>query len=184
MSEINYTLIRSGRKTLAIHIKSDGAVEVRAPLRLAKREIERFITSKEAWIRKNRAQLAAKKSAEPREFPPSEYLSGEFERVTRELIQAWEQRFGVETAYVGIRAMTSRWGSCTAKTRRIRLNTALTYCPQECLEYVVVHELAHLLENNHSQRFWAIVAEALPDYKERRKKLKALSWLIKAKGSE
>ena len=80
--------------------------------------------------------------------------------------------------------MTSRWGSCTAKTRRIRLNAALEYCPRECLEYVVVHELAHLRENNHSPRFWAIVADALPDYKERQKKLKALSWLLNAKSSK
>ena len=175
---MNYTLTRSRRKTLAIHIKPDGTVEIRAPLRLAKSEIERFIMSKAEWIKKKQTQISARKSNEPRELPQSPYAKGEFEQTARELIKEWEQRLGVTTTFIGFRAMTSRWGSCTAKTRRIRLNTALAYCPQECLEYVIVHELAHLRESNHSPRFWTIVADALPDYKERKKKLKAFSWLL------
>jgi predicted metal-dependent hydrolase len=111
-------------------------------------------------------------------LPPSQYAPGEFERTARELANIWEQRLGVTTSFVGIREMSSRWGSCTAKTRRIRLNAALEYCPRECLEYVVVHELAHLRESNHSPRFWAIVADALPDYKVRQSKLRALQWIL------
>ena len=176
--KVSYTLIRSRRKTLAIHIKPDTTVEVRAPIRLAKTEIERFVASKEQWIKKKQAQIAAKKPVKPRELPLSEYAVGEFEQTARELVETWEQRLGVKTTYVGLWKMSSRWGSCTAKTRRIRLNTALAYCPLECLEYVVVHELAHLRENNHSPRFWAIVAEALPNYKERQKKLKAMQWIL------
>lgn len=172
MTVTSYTLTRSKRKTLAIHIKPDGTLEVRAPLRLAKSEIERFVTSKTDWIERKQVQIAASQSAEPRELPSSQYAPGEFERTARELVSVWGQRLGVTVSYVGLRCMTSRWGSCTAKTQRIRFNAALEYCPRECLEYVVVHELAHLRENNHSPRFWAIVAGALPDYK----KLKALAW--------
>ena len=181
---MNYTLTRSRRKTLAIHIKPNGSIEVRAPLRLAKSEIERFITSKTAWIEKKKTQIATRKPAEPRELPQSPYAKGEFAKTARELVKDWEERLGVATTFVGIRTMTSRWGSCTAKTNRIRLNAALAYCPLDCLEYVVVHELAHLRENNHSPRFWMIVAGALPDYKERKKKLKALSWLFNALRNE
>ncbi|MDR1737157.1 MAG: M48 family metallopeptidase, partial [Oscillospiraceae bacterium] len=129
---MNYTLVRSRRKTLAIYIRPDGALEVRAPLRLAKSEIERFLTEKAAWISNKQAQIAARKPAEPQEPPPSQYTKGEFEQTVRELVGTWEQRLGVKTAFVGIRAMTSRWGSCTAKTRRIRLNAALAFCPREC----------------------------------------------------
>jgi len=175
---MNYTLTRSRRKTLAIHIKPDGTVEVRAPLRLAKSEIERFVKSKTDWIEKKQAQIAARKPIEPRELPQSQYAKREFAKTACELVNDWEKRLGVETTFVGIRTMTSRWGSCTAKTRRIRLNAALAYCPLECLEYVVVHELAHLRENNHSSRFWAIVTGGLPDYKERKKKSKEFSWLL------
>lgn len=179
-----YTLTRSRRKTLAIYIKPDGAVEVRAPLRLAKSEIERFVTSKIAWIEQKQTQITARQSAEPRELPSSQYAPCEFERTACELVRICGQRLGVTVSFVGFRTMTSRWGSCTAKTRRIRLNSALAYCPRECLEYVIVHELAHLRENNHSSRFWEIVADALPDYKARQAKLKALSWVLNAQKGE
>jgi predicted metal-dependent hydrolase len=178
---MTYTLTRSRRKTLAIHIKSDSSVEVRAPLRLAKKEIERFVKSKTEWIEKKQSQIAARQPDNPRELPPSQYSPGDFEKVTNELVKAWEQRLGVTTTFIGIRSMSSRWGSCTSKTRRIRLNSLLACCPRECLEYVVVHELAHLRESNHSPRFWAIVAGALPDYKARQKVLKTMSWLLKTK---
>ena len=79
---MNYTLTRSRRKTLAIHIKPDGTVEVRAPLRLAKSEIERFVKSKTDWIEKKQAQIAARKPIEPRELPQSQYAKGEFEQTT------------------------------------------------------------------------------------------------------
>ena len=175
---MNYTLSRSRRKTFVIHIKSDSSIEVRAPQRLAKSEIERFVASKKEWIEKKQAQIITRKQTEPRELPPSQYTKGEFEQIIHELVKNWEQRLDVETAFISMRTMTSRWGSCTAKTQRIRLNIALAYCPFDCLEYVVVHELAHLRESNHSHRFWAIVADALPDYKERQKKLRTLSWVL------
>jgi predicted metal-dependent hydrolase len=177
---MTYALTRSRRKTLTIHVKSDGSVEVRAPLRLAKSEIARFVASKQAWIEKKQAQIAARLPAVPRELPPSQYPSGEFWRVVRELVPSWEKVLGVAVTFVGIRRMSTRWGSCTAKTRRIRLAAALEYCPRECLEYVIVHELAHIRENNHSTRFWAIVAAALPDYKARQAQLKAFAWLLNA----
>jgi predicted metal-dependent hydrolase len=155
-------------------------------------EIERFVAAKSAWVEKKQAQIAARQSelgAASRCLPPSEYANGEFERTVRELVPTWEKLLGVTAMFVGIRRMSSRWGSCTADLTsshaeqacgRIRLNAALEYCPRECLEYVIVHELAHLRENNHSPRFWAIVAGALPDYKARQAKLKALAWLLNA----
>jgi predicted metal-dependent hydrolase len=183
---MTYILTRSRRKTLAIHIKPDdrspagSSVEVRAPFRLAKSEIERFVASKQAWIEKKQTQIAAHLPIVPRELPSSQYGKGEFERVVRELIAEWERRLGATVAFVGIRKMSTRWGSCTMKTRRIRLNATLEYCPRECLEYVIVHELAHIRENNHSPRFWAIVEDALPDFKARQAKLKTFAWLLNA----
>jgi predicted metal-dependent hydrolase len=175
----DYVLVRSKRKTLAIYIKKEGAVEVRAPLRLATREIERFVASKSAWIAKKQAEIASRKPAEPRELPISQYEAGEFEQTARQFVAMWEQRLGVTASFVGIRQMSTRWGSCTSKTRRIRLNASLQYLPRDCLEYVVVHELAHIRESNHSPRFWSIVADALPDFKARQAKLKSFSWITK-----
>ena len=70
------------------------------------------------------------------------------------------------------RAMTSRWGSCTPKKNRLTFNYNLALVPKECSEYVVVHEFSHFFEGNHSERFYAVVARVMPDYKERRAILK------------
>lgn len=67
-----------------------------------------------------------------------------------------------------IRTMTGRWGTCTPSQGKITINKNLMFSPQPCLEYVVLHELAHLIEANHSKRFYAIIAEVMPDWKERK----------------
>jgi len=171
---INYTIVRSRRKTLMIYVMPDGSIEVRAPIRTSISEIERFVTKKQDRIR----IIQEKYAAVPKELPPPQYSPGEFERAIKETVNIWEHRLGVSASFVGLRKMSSRWGSCTPKTRRIRLNTALEYCPRECLDYVIIHELAHMLEHNHSSRFWAIVSDAAPDYKEIVKQLNNLQWII------
>jgi predicted metal-dependent hydrolase len=176
---MTYSLIRSKRKTLAINIKPDGAVEVRVPLRFAKRDIERFVVSKSEWIAKKQAELAERTLIEPRELSLSQYAPGEFECIVREFVKTWEQRLDVTASFIIIRQMSMRWGSCTSKTRRIRLNAALEYCPRECLEYIVVHELAHIRESNHSAKIWAIAADALLDYKARQTTLKNENRLLR-----
>lgn len=180
LGAIDYTLTRSRRKTIAIYVRPDGSVEIRAPLRCAKSEIERFVKSKTQWIEKKQEQFALRDLEKPRELPPMPYVfEGEFEQKALGLVDKWSEYLGVSASYVGFRRMSTRWGSCTKKTRRMRLNSLLAYCPLECLEYLIVHELAHLKENNHSPRFWAIVEGALPDYKVRQKRLREHSWLLR-----
>lgn len=70
-----------------------------------------------------------------------------------------------------VRAMTSRWGSCQPQTGKITLNSKLIFYPKEAIEYVVVHEFAHFAHPDHSKAFWTLVAEIMPDYKERKKLL-------------
>ena len=70
-----------------------------------------------------------------------------------------------------VRSMTSRWGSCQPQTGKITLNSKLIFYPKEAIEYVVVHEFAHFTHPDHSRAFWALVAEIMPDYKERKKLL-------------
>lgn len=72
-----------------------------------------------------------------------------------------------------VRTMTSRWGSCQPQTGKITLNSRLIFYPEEAIEYVVVHEFAHFAHPDHSGAFWALVAEIMPDYKERKKLLNA-----------
>lgn len=90
------------------------------------------------------------------------------------LLATWESRLGVSTRRVFVQRMKTKWGSCNAKRRTIRLNTDLAKKPPECLEYVVVHELAHLLEPTHGERFRAILDELMPTWEERRRLLNDL----------
>lgn len=82
----------------------------------------------------------------------------------RPLLDHWQPRLGVRITHCSVRKMSSRWGSCSTRSRRIRLNSELAKYPPQCLEYIIVHELAHLLEANHSPRFWDIVRQHLSNY--------------------
>ena len=90
-----------------------------------------------------------------------------------QLLQAWEKKMGVRHTGLKVHRMKTRWGSCNVRTGSINLNTLLACWPQECLEYIVVHELAHLHEANHSPHFHAIVERYLPEWRERKKMLAA-----------
>lgn len=103
------------------------------------------------------------------EFFYKQELAGRGEQ----LLQAWEKKMGVRHTGLNVHRMKTRWGSCNVRTGSINLNTLLACWPQECLEYIVVHELAHLHEANHSPRFHAIVERYLPEWRERKKMLAA-----------
>lgn len=89
-----------------------------------------------------------------------------------DLLEKWLPVVRVDVREWRIRCMRTRWGSCNVVKRRIWFNLELAKLPQQCLEYVVVHELVHLLERNHNARFWGLVESFLPDWRERRAMLK------------
>ncbi len=89
------------------------------------------------------------------------------------LLAEWGQVLGVRMTRLTVREMTSRWGSCTPATGAIRLNARLAERPHKALEYVVVHELAHLIEASHNARFWSVVGSVMPDWRARRALLNA-----------
>lgn len=88
-------------------------------------------------------------------------------RVTT-LLPGWENKIGVTIADWGVKRMKTKWGSCNAQAKRIWLNLELAKKPPECLEYILVHELVHLLERQHNERFKAYMDKFLPDWRERR----------------
>jgi predicted metal-dependent hydrolase len=93
---------------------------------------------------------------------------------TAELIATWEPRIGVSVAGFYVRRMKTRWGSCNSQARTIRLNTDLARKPRECLEYIVVHELIHIIEPTHNERFQALLGRFMPDWEHRRQVLNRL----------
>lgn len=174
---MKYELIRSKRKTLAIEIKSDGSVIVRAPMRCPRRDIERFLLEKSDWITEHRAKVLARKEqveANPVSALTDVQLRGLKKRaalVIPERVAHFAPLVGVDYGSITIRSQKTRWGSCSSKGN-LNFNCLLLLAPPEVLDYVVVHELCHRKQMNHSPRFWAEVGRVLPDYKIRVKWLK------------
>lgn len=90
-----------------------------------------------------------------------------------DLIQKWEPIIGVRVQAFSIKSMKTRWGSCNTVTHRISLNVYLIQKPLICLEYVLVHEMVHLLEASHNQRFYALMTQFMPNWKTYKKQLES-----------
>ena len=169
--EIPYTLVRSCRKTISIMIKPTGEVEVRCPRRCSKREINTFVASKEAWIRKHLKTIAARPEVSVLSTGERKALAEKAAEVLPEKVSRFAQQLGVSYGRITIRSQRTRWGSCSAKGN-LNFNCLLMLCPEEVQDYVVIHELCHRKEMNHSTAFWAEVERHCPDYRIHRKWLK------------
>ena len=99
------------------------------------------------------------------------WLGGEAKREFAAELARWEPRLGVKVEQLGVKRMKTRWGTCNPSARRVWLNLALVERPRSCLEYVVVHELAHLLVADHSPAFWAVVERHLPTWRSAKAEL-------------
>ena len=91
-----------------------------------------------------------------------------------DLIALWEKRIGVRVNEFGIKKMKTKWGACNSDARRIWVNLELAKKPKECLEYIVVHEMVHLLEHHHNERFMALMDDILPKWRSLRDDLNRL----------
>lgn len=160
-------------KNLNIYVKPPfGEVFVTVPMRMKEERVLEFIRSREEWIRKARERVRQRSEAmgaQERTFTQEE-KNALLEQVLR-CAEKWEPRLGVHSSKWQIREMKTRWGSCSVHSGQIRINLRLADKPEECLEYVVVHELCHLLEPSHNQRFHSLMTQFLPDWKERKKRL-------------
>lgn len=167
---VSYQIIRSDRKTIAIQIQPDGKVLVRAPKRMRMEEIRRFVDSKAGWIEKHLSNC----TTQNQQKLTAQELKALREKaciLVTERVQYYAPLIGVTYNQIAIRAQYTRWGSCSSKGN-LNFNCLLALVPMEVLDYVVVHELCHRKELNHSERFWNEVAKILPDYRVRQKWLK------------
>ncbi len=167
---MDYVLIRSRRRTLALRLLPDGTPEVRAPRLSSRRRIEAFLQEHRDWIAKQQQKLAARPPVERLTAEELAALKKRARPVFLERTAYFAPLVGVRTGRLAVRSQRSKWGSCSSKGN-LNFNCLLLLAPAEVLDYVVVHELCHLLEMNHSPRFWANVARVLPDY------AKARQWL-------
>ena len=173
ISEIK--VIRSSRKTMVLEIIKDGTILVRVPYRMPESEIRRFIQEKSDWIEKHVQRIVERQ----RTLPPVEGLTMKDIRkladqasvVIPKRVEYFAEKIPVTYGRITIRNQKTRWGSCSSKGN-LNFNCLLMLAPPEVLDYVVVHELCHRKEMNHSERFWREVENILPDYRERKKWLK------------
>jgi len=214
---IEYNLVRSRRKTLAIHI-TDGRVIIRAPIKMGQENINRFIDLKKEWISLRLASSVIKKKERekfslrfgdsilflgkpyaiaPKEggkanfdgecfFMPSDFGCEQIKqaciRIYRMLakkhiearVKEFSYMMAVDPKAIKITGAAARWGSCSIKGS-INFSWRLIMAEEDVVDYVIVHELAHLKIMNHSKKFWEAVERVLPDYKQRQSKLKLLS---------
>ncbi len=221
---LDIELVRKRVRNINLSVRSPGAeLRVTVPRHVSIAEIEAFVVSKLAWIRRKRAEILAQPSAAEREFLDGElhYLWGKplsllvEERLTGNrievegetlrlavrpgsdrahrkalleawqrglvrgalppLLETWESRMGLKAGGISVRTMKSRWGTCDTVKRDIRINAQLAAKPPECLEYVLVHELAHFMDSSHGPAFKSIMDHWLPDWRERRALLNRLA---------
>ena len=168
-----YELIRSRRKTLALEITRDCHVVVRAPLRLSEKRIRAFVESHEAWIGQHLERQRQRAASAPPPPTPEE-IEALKARARAELppkIAYWGEQMGVAPTGFKVTTAQRRYGSCSGKNS-LCFSCFLMNCPEEASELVVVHELCHIREKNHGPRFYALLEQYLPDYRERRKLLK------------
>ena len=161
------SIIRSKRKTIGFRVMDDGSLEIRAPLFLSDRAI-RDCMMQNADRLKRASEKAAKRKATYDALPA--FTDSERKQMERrakaiipERVSYYAGLLGVTYGRITIRSQTQRWGSCTSKGN-LNFNLLLAVCPPEVLDSVVVHELCHRLEMNHSKRFYDVLYRFFPDY--------------------
>ena len=170
MTEIK--IIRSKRKTLSLEVKENGEVVLRVPFWCSSKTIDDFVNAKNDWLKsalerqkkisENKVQLDDKRIAE---------LKRSATILLPERVSYYSKLMGVEPTGIKITSAQKRFGSCNTKNS-ICFSYLLMLYPQEAIDYVVVHELAHIRFHNHGKDFYSFIESVLPDYKNREKILK------------
>ncbi len=182
---IRVEVVYSRRRTLGLEVRADGRVILRAPKGLSNQDVMDFVKERQAWIVQKwfETERIRRQKAErpPRDYEQNPALEAQYRKEARRRITEraayFAEKMGVDYGRIAIKAAKTRWGSCSAQGN-LNFHWKLILMPPAILDYVVVHELAHRIEMNHSPRFWAQVERILPDYRERRRWLKENGGLI------
>ncbi len=170
MMEHPYTLLRSKRKTLSLEITKDLVVLVRTPVRMPGKEIDRFVEKNGRWIEKHMEQQRRRNACMPT-LAQEAQLKKRAREILPQRVAYYSRLMGLVPQGVKITSAKTRFGSCSAKNSLCFSYLLLCY-PMEAVDYVVVHELAHIRFKNHKKEFYALIEACMPDYKQRRMLLK------------
>ena len=170
---ITYKLIRSSRRTVAIQITPAGEVVVRCPSRMPAAEVRKFVESKADWIAAHLAKIQNRPALAPFTGTELNALGDKALQYIPGRVKHFAPIVGVTYGRITIRNQKTRWGSCSS-VGNLNFNCLLMLLPPEIIDYVVVHELCHRKEMNHSPKFWAQVERILPNYRTLKQRLKDL----------
>lgn len=170
---MDYEIIRSRRRTLALEITREGRLQVRAPSQAPDTAIQAFVQAHEGRARAHLAKVRERLAASP---PPQSRediaaLKAKAKAVLPGKIARYAAILGVEPTGFRVTEARTRYGSCGAKNS-LSFSCFLMLCPEEAIDLVVVHELCHIRHHDHSPAFYALLASVLPDHRERRKLLR------------
>ncbi|MFP4514762.1 MAG: M48 family metallopeptidase [Parcubacteria group bacterium] len=173
---IKYKIINSYRaKHIRLALYPDKTIIVTKPFLCSNKTVEKFIISKKDWIEKKFQYFD--KLPKKKKFSREHYL--ENKEIARKLIQTKVDKYSNDLALdyqrISIRAQKTRWGSCS-KQGNLNFNYKIILLPEYLQDYIIIHELCHLKELNHSKRFWDLVASICPDYKKHRQELKNINF--------
>ena len=161
---MQYRIIRSDRKTVALQIKA-GEVTVRAPRAMRDDEIAAFVARHADWIRKKLATFSSKPSGSAITEEGMRLLVKRAHEIIPPRVQYYAAIIGVEYNRIAIRHQKTKWGSCSGK-KNLNFNCLLLLTPTEVMDSVIVHELCHLKHMNHSKAFYQEVLRVCPNYKQ------------------
>ena len=170
------SVVRSARKTIGLQVCENGDAVLRIPNQLSADALQKFLDSEHAWIWKKveQMQMRMEQRQEIGAVPVGELSRDELEKIKKKIesrVNAYKKAMGVTIGWITIRNQKTRWGSCSSNGY-LYFNYQLYYLPDELLDYVVIHELAHRRYMDHSKEFWDEVEKYCPDYRERRQQLK------------
>ncbi len=169
---MEYTLKRSKRaKYVRLSVQPGGAVILTAPLGISPQTIDHFVNKHIQWIKRSSHRMQAFTSLPVRGRRAYQKHKEDARVLVHERLLHWNRVYQYSFNRIAIKNTKRTWGSCSRKGN-LNFSYALLFLPRELCDYVVVHELCHLKEHNHSPRFWALVASTIPDYSLRRKQLR------------
>jgi hypothetical protein len=172
--DIKYSVRVSRRaKRMRIAVYSDSSVILTLPFGFRGVGAEKFIKQKFPWIKKSLDYFHRHPKAVVVKSPRRDYLANRKAalELAKNKVEQWSKFYGFGYNRVNIKNQKTRWGSCSKKGN-LNFNYKIIQLPEKLVDYLVVHELCHLKEFNHSKNFWELVARALPDYKAMRKQLR------------
>lgn len=170
---IDYRLVRSNRMSLAIEVTRELEVVVRAPFFVSQRQINAFLDSHQVWIEKAKGRVKERmeNKVELSNGQIKELKNAAKEYIPKKVLE-FSEIMDLKPSAVKITSARTRFGSCSSKNS-LCFSYRLMLYPKEAVDYVIVHELAHIKHKNHGKRFYALIEKYLPDYRERNKLLKS-----------